>query len=441
MTKRILALVLCVCLTACLLPGCGGGAIDQYDGQDDASAEPASEQEPDAEPTPAPEADADAEEPAGEEAQTDGEEPDGAADEDAEPTAQPTPSPEPGLGSDAYAPDTVVATINGQDVTWREYYYWLKYYVDYADYLAGMGAFSYTDGWDSSDISSERTNADVIRTSAWDNLSQFRAAEIMAEELDVSLGEDGPTKVQQAFETDADSMGDGDGACSDDEADAFEDYLGEQFVDRPLYDRMIQASLLLDAVFQSLYGEAGADLPDEDAVAYGQAQNLMQAKHILLMTIDSETGEALPEEEAAQKKELADQLYAQLSAVADDHEALEELFDQLAEEHNEDSGASFPDGYLFSDGVMVPEFEQATKALEEYGLSEPVKSDYGWHIILRLPIDPEGTILDVGNRTLLRTAAANSAMMERLTETVEKADIQWQDDFEQIDIAEIFGGR
>ncbi len=38
---------------------------------------------------------------------------------------------------------------------------------------------------------------------------------------------------------------------------------------------------------------------------------------------------------------------------------------------------------------MVDEFYQGTKALEVGGVSDPIKSSYGWHIIQRLPLRDE----------------------------------------------------
>ena len=65
-------------------------------------------------------------------------------------------------------------------------------------------------------------------------------------------------------------------------------------------------------------------------------------------------------------------------------------FDQLMAQYSTDPGsASNPNGYLFTDGDMVTEFEAAVKALGiDQCYATPVQSQFGWHIILRL--DPTG---------------------------------------------------
>ena len=57
-------------------------------------------------------------------------------------------------------------------------------------------------------------------------------------------------------------------------------------------------------------------------------------------------------------------------------------FDTAMQEYSEDPGLkSNPDGYTFTRGKMIKEFENAAFDLEVGQVSEPVKSSFGWHII------------------------------------------------------------
>ena len=63
-----------------------------------------------------------------------------------------------------------------------------------------------------------------------------------------------------------------------------------------------------------------------------------------------------------------------------------ETFGKLAKELSIDSGSAKRDGNLgyFSRGKMVKEFENVAFKLEIGHISEPVKTQYGYHIIKRL---------------------------------------------------------
>jgi peptidyl-prolyl cis-trans isomerase C len=76
----------------------------------------------------------------------------------------------------------------------------------------------------------------------------------------------------------------------------------------------------------------------------------------------------------ASEAEAAD-LRAQIEAGAD--------FAELAAEHSTDPGSGPNGGSLgwFGAGQMVPEFEAAVAALEPGTMSEPVQSQFGWHIV------------------------------------------------------------
>ncbi len=63
-----------------------------------------------------------------------------------------------------------------------------------------------------------------------------------------------------------------------------------------------------------------------------------------------------------------------------------EKFGRLARELSIDSGSAKRDGSLgyFGKGMMVKPFEEAAFKLEIGNISEPVKSEFGYHIIKRL---------------------------------------------------------
>ena len=63
-----------------------------------------------------------------------------------------------------------------------------------------------------------------------------------------------------------------------------------------------------------------------------------------------------------------------------------EKFGKLAKEMSVDSGSAKRDGSLgyFGRGMMVKPFEEAAFKLQVGETSEPVKSEFGYHIIKRL---------------------------------------------------------
>lgn len=348
-----------------------------------------------------------------------------------------------GPGYDAYPGEMVVGTVNGEEVTWMEYYYWLYYYNLYVNQLAASYGVTLT-GWDVNELSSTDTNGEVVVMNAQYAVTQHHAIQTKADEMGIVLSEEDQALIDQVFELNADSAaGDADGVCTEEEAAAFEAYLAEQNVDKAFFDYLNETSLLSERLYAAVYGEMGADYPEEDILAYAEENGILSAKHILLLTQDMTTGEALSEDEAAAKLATAEDLLAQLQAVESDPVALEELFDQLTAEYTEDTGyAYYPEGYVFGEGEMVAEFENAVKELDSnYGLSGIVESSYGYHIILRTPITPESSVGtdSYGNAVNMRSAVTSNLFNDQMASWIETASVSWSEGFEALDLNTIFG--
>lgn len=104
------------------------------------------------------------------------------------------------------------------------------------------------------------------------------------------------------------------------------------------------------------------------------AQGEIRAAHIMIKTNKDATTEDI-----AKAKEKIDEVYERLKKG--------ENFEDLAKKYSEDKGSAVKGGELpkFGAGRMVPEFEAAAYALTEDGaISEPIQTNYGWHIIKRL---------------------------------------------------------
>ena len=416
--KKLIAVIAVLSLLLCVFAGCGKSTVEYYDEDETAAsaAEAAGEEAADAE--------AEAEEPA-------------------EETEAPVSIGQGGTGFDTFPADMVVATVNGSEVTWMEYYYWLEYYTSYVVAYLSQYGLTISD-WNTNDLSSTETNAEVVQMNAQLAVTQDHVVRTKAEELGIAFDEADEEEIADLFDQNADAIsGDGDGVAAEEEKAAFLTYLDEEMhIDESFFYDLVSVSLLSDKIFQSQYGEKGEGYSDEETLAFAEDNGVLAAKHILLATVDTTTREPLSDEEIAEKRQRAEDLYAELSALVDDAAALDARFDELTAEYTDDTGyAAYPDGYVFGEGEMVQEFEDAVKAMEIGQMSEIVESDYGYHIILRIPIDPDAVIgTDAnGNEVTLRYAAATQQYSAELTAWEDAAEIVWSEGFDSLDMAAIFG--
>lgn len=339
---------------------------------------------------------------------------------------------DPAVAFAKYDPGETVMTIDGSDVTWNEFFYRLYSVVYQIKYYSEDGLMH----WDEPCIADgTMTNQEYAWQNAIDTCTQYHAMATHFAELGVELTAEDEAALEEQLKTDIRQFCGEDGTEED-----FNRVLEEMFLSRETYDFINRVAALYDRAYGSVFGQNGEQLSDEEIASFVEEQEYITAKHILIKSTD-EDGVPLTGDALAEKAARATLILARLRAVEDDRDALLELFDQLMEEYSEDTGLmAYPDGYTFAPGEMVNEFRAGAEALGDYELSGLVESQFGYHIILRLPTTRDSVVdfIDGTHDYTVGTYAAADAFGKLMESWTDDAKIQWSKHFKDVTAAEIF---
>ena len=282
--------------------------------------------------------------------------------------------------------DTVM-TVDGVDVSFDEYMYYLNTaastLISYYQASTGGGV-----DWDGVCIYDKtKTNAEWCINEALYNaaqgcviMSKGKSMNALPTDEQLKSLEDNISTIRKNYEE------------SDDPDAAFADALNGQGFTLESFKAVNKINFTLSNIFTSLYGENGEKLSEEKLQTYIEENGYMTSAHILFRTkedVKGENGQTTQEELSdsakAEKKAQAEKLCNELKAIKDDTQRKEKFFEYM-KEYSEDPGKeSFPNGYCFTEGTMVEEYTDTTRELKNYEVSDVVESDFGYHIIMRLP--------------------------------------------------------
>ena len=271
--------------------------------------------------------------------------------------------------------DTVMS-VDGTDVSFDEFMYYLK---TSATTLAKYYQSSTGGGvdWDGVCIYDKtKTNAEWCVNEALYNAAQ--ACVIMSKGKSMNCL---PTDEQLKNYED-----------QDDPDAAFTAALNDQGFTLDSFKAVNKVNFTLSNIFASLYGENGEKVSDEILKGYIDKNGFMTSAHILFKTTEEVKGEDgqttekdISDSAKAEKKAKAEKLAKELKAIKDDEKRKEKFLEYMKNDSEDPGKESYPNGYCFTDGAMVQEYTDATKALKDYEVSDVVESKFGYHIIMRLP--------------------------------------------------------
>ena len=213
-----------------------------------------------------------------------------------------------------------------------------------------------------------------------------------------------------------------------------QEYLDQQCISEAAYRWMAYEIPLLVGDLQEKYTQAGEfDPTDENMADMIQREDIHSCKHILLAFPENEDGSAATDEQKAAVKAEADALLADLQAADDPVAAFETAMNEKSQDGRDPETNQLykPEGYTFlADGVLVDgssslvaPFVQAGVALAEGELSQPVETDYGYHILLGQSADNEET----------RSLYPNYAMNRRIDQWMADAAVETTAAYDALD--------
>lgn len=325
-------------------------------------------------------------------------------------------------------PDEVVVKINNEEITWAEYYYWFISYgqsiENYIEQTAQYNDEAYT--WEDC-LGDDVPLKDEPAAYAQKIIEQYSATYEYGNRNNLTLNSDSLKNVQAQIEDNIISL------CGEDATieDLYKQ-LDAMHMPRELFEKMINGNVLYSQMCTDIYGEEGSKLSDMEVQDELDADQYYRMMHILFATTN-ENYEELSDSEKESLKVKAELLSDELNKITD-KEARAAKFKEYMNQHTEDPGvATFPNGYTFTLGTMFTEIEEVLCTMDKYEVSGVIESSAGYHIIIRLPIDPEEIIYEYyanGEIITARKFVAEKKFDAAISKLIHESDFELVNGFE-----------
>lgn len=330
-----------------------------------------------------------------------------------------------------HKPEEKILSIDGREESWGDYFYLLYNQCGQIEnYFDAMKLYYEMDfSWnDPVEEGGQATYAETVVESAENLLKQLAALEAFAAENGVEVSEEMKAIIEKQKQEDIRAVLGEEGT-----PEQFFAYLSDIYLEPEMYERAVTQNVLYQECYNKLYGEKAEKVSDETALRFLNENAYVSAAHILYLLNDSESGEARDEATLAAKKAELEAMVRDVRAIADPQSRAAEFLKKAAELSEDGGKAYYPEGYTFTPGTMVAPFEEAVNALADYEISDVVETDYGYHIIMRLPLSPDAVVELNSSTSEPRTArmlAANQEYGARLQAFSDALTVEWLPGYE-----------
>jgi len=319
----------------------------------------------------------------------------------------------------SFPPETIMIKAGDHTLTWAEMYFFLfRSVVNFIQTF--QSSFDWSEGLDDG-----TTLADLAMKLSTEEALTFIIYAYGAKALDITISDDD----LEMLNADIDSM-----VASYDSLEDFERALRDNngFYNFDTFVQLLTTEFAVGLMITELYGDDAGSFPDEGVADYVIRNEYMLAKHILRLKTADDSDTPLKETE---------EILKQLKSRADDEDFLD-FFNEMMLESSEDPGSeAFPQGYLFQPFEMVEPFSVAAASLEYGELSDIVETEYGFHIILRLPVDYDDTpysLASSGQYNTLRQLAAIEDFESVMQGWRDELNFEYTSEYRSINVSDMF---
>ena len=253
----------------------------------------------------------------------------------------------------------VVATVNGENITVKEYKSTLELYKENLESMYGTAI------WDT-EVEKGVKYKDTFKDIMLDQMIDIEAVTQQAKKDGLAPSKE---EVDKAFDELKKNI---------DADEAYKKALQEKGIDDTYLRQQQEQDLTIQNYKENF--DKNVKITDEEMQKYYNEhkkdyyKDEVKASHILISTVD-DNGKELSEAKKKEAKKKAEEVLKKAKSG--------EEFSELAKEYSDDKGSAENGGDLgyFTKGQMVQPFEEAAFSLKPGEISGIVESEYGYHII------------------------------------------------------------
>ena len=187
-----------------------------------------------------------------------------------------------GCSGDSYKEDTVMV-VNGTEVCFDEYCYWLGYSASYLQYVYSSYTGSSAVDWDAaSPLDENQTNFEWCVANTKETIVKSCIVEAEFNDRGLKLSDEDKAEIDETLKTAAENWC-GKGA----DQEKLREYLAGVNINYDYYKKNLEMNLISNALFEDMYGENGEKFKEADVLKYAEENGYVNANHILIQTKDT----------------------------------------------------------------------------------------------------------------------------------------------------------